>query len=135
VLVRSSLLVLTATLLIAGCSDPAPAPVVAPSETVASSPDGVPSDEDPTGATACSLLKAAVNDATLMEPGVADAIAQAGSEADAPIADAGQRLATAYAAAVTARGKDTEPDAVAAVSAAGADMTSVCTESGLDTVG
>jgi hypothetical protein len=77
----------------------------------------------------------AVDDATLMQPGVVDVIARASATADAPVGDAAQRLASAYAAAAAARGTDTEPDAVAAVSAAGADMSQVCADSGLDTVG
>jgi hypothetical protein len=91
--------------------------------------------EDVPGEVACRALAAAVRDATLMNPGVVDAIAAASVTADAPIADAGRRLADAFRAATAARGTDSEPDAVAAVSAAGADMGRVCQESGLDAVG
>ena len=70
-----------------------------------------------------------------MTPAVVDGIARAASTADAPIADAAQRLAAAYAGAVAARGTENEPDAVAAVSAAGGEMSTVCKESGLETVG
>jgi hypothetical protein len=80
-------------------------------------------------------LKAAVADATLMTPGVVDAIVLAGATADAPVTDAARRLAVAYAAATAAMGTDDEPDTVAAVSAAGADMASICNDSGLDSVG
>jgi hypothetical protein len=109
---------------------PAPVPAAgSPSPSVAFSPD------DPPGTVACHLLAAAVRESTLMDPGVVDTIARAGQTADAPVGDAAQRLATAYAAAATAHGTDNEPDAVAAVSAAGADMSQVCDDSGLETVG
>jgi hypothetical protein len=91
--------------------------------------------DDPPGSMACGELKDAVTGATLMEPGVVDQIVRYSSTADAPVADSAQRLAAAYVAAVTAHGSDGEPDAVAAVSMAGADMTKVCDESGLETVG
>jgi hypothetical protein len=91
--------------------------------------------EDVPGAVACRALTAAVRAATLMNAGVVDGIATTASTADAPIADSAQRLAQAYRAAAAARGTDGEPDLVAAVSVAGADMTRVCEESGLDTVG
>jgi hypothetical protein len=70
-----------------------------------------------------------------MDAGVVDAIVRASRTADAPVADAAERLAAAYASAVAAHGQESEPDAIAAVSVAGADMTSVCADSGLDTVG
>ncbi len=60
---------------------------------------------------------------------------QASTTADAPIADSAQRLAAAYAGAVSARGTESEPDAVAAVSAAGVEMSTVCEQSGLEPVG
>jgi hypothetical protein len=120
-------------LLAGGCSDDGPerpqptASVLIPADPLAT--DDVP------GTVACQALAAAVRDATLMEPGVVDAVAAAAVTADAPIADAGERLATAYAAAAAAQGTDREPDAVAAVSAVGAEMEEVCQESGLETVG
>jgi hypothetical protein len=70
-----------------------------------------------------------------MDPGVVDAIVRASRTADAPVADAAERLAASYASAVAAHGSESEPDAIAAVSVAGADMTKVCDDSGLDTVG
>jgi hypothetical protein len=70
-----------------------------------------------------------------MEPGVVDRIVAASSTADAPVADAAQRLAAAYAKATTSKGTSQEPDAVAAVSAAAADMAGVCAESGLESAG
>ena len=84
---------------------------------------------------ACKALAVAVRDATLMNPGVVEALVAASTSADAPIADSAQRLATAYAKAVGAKGTDDEPDAVAAVSVAGAEMFQVCDESGFETVG
>ncbi len=99
----------------------------------------VPADpsatEDVPGTLACRSLIAAVREGTLMSPGVVEEITRAGSTADAPIADSAQRLAAAYTTAVSARGTENEPDAVAAVSAAGAEMSTVCGESGLETVG
>jgi hypothetical protein len=70
-----------------------------------------------------------------MEPGVVDAINRASGTADAPVADAAGRLAAAYGTAVTASGAPEEPDRIAAVSAAAADMSGVCDDSGLETVG
>jgi hypothetical protein len=70
-----------------------------------------------------------------MDPGVIDDIVAASDTADAPVADAAGRLASAYAAAVASKGGAKEPDAVAAVSEAAADMSGVCNDSGLDTVG
>jgi hypothetical protein len=125
--------VLALVLLAAGCSREAPrTPGVTASAPIPADPSAT---ADVPGEVACRALVAAVRDATLMYPGVVDAVAAASTTADAPIADAGRRLADAYRAAAGARGTDTEPDAVAAVSAAGADMTRVCQESGLDAVG
>lgn len=125
--------VLALVMLAGGCSREAPRTP----EATASAP--IPADpsatEDVPGEVACRALVAAVRDATLMNPGIVDAIAAAAVTADAPIADAGRRLADAYRTATAARGTDTEPDAVAAVSATGAEMSRVCQESGLDTVG
>ena len=70
-----------------------------------------------------------------MNPGVVDGIARASGTADAPVADAARRLATAYASAVESHGTDSEPDAIAAVGVASAEMTSVCQESGLNAAG
>jgi hypothetical protein len=111
---------------------PAASPSPAPSVSPAASPAVV---DDPPGSVACAALQLAVTRATLMDPGVVDAIVRASRTADAPVADAAERLAAAYASAVAAHGLQTEPDAIAAVSVAGADMTSVCADSGLDTVG
>lgn len=91
--------------------------------------------DDPPGTITCARLAAAITDASLMTPGVIDEIARTSATADAPVADAAQRLVTAYADAAAAVGTTMEPDAVAAVSAAAADMSGVCADSGLQTVG
>jgi len=90
---------------------------------------------DPPGTTSCHLLAQAVLNANLMDPGTVDVIVAAGSTADAPVADAAHRLASTYAKALAAKGHANEPETIAAVSAAGADMSAVCKDSGLDTVG
>jgi hypothetical protein len=105
-----------------------------PSVSLSASPAAAPAD-DPPGSLACTALRRAVTRATLMDAGVVDAIVRASRTADAPVADAAERLAAAYASAVAAHGQESEPDAIAAVSVAGADMTGVCADSGLDTVG
>jgi hypothetical protein len=116
----------------AGDTLPAAAPTVA---VVPASPSASAEADDPPGTITCQKLVAAVTAGTLMEAGVVDDVVAASSTADAPVADAADRLAAAYAAAVTATGSDSEPDAIASVSAAGADMSSVCDDSGLETVG
>jgi hypothetical protein len=123
--------------LTAGCGSGSPAPVASPAVGAEPAPSGGggPMADDPPGTNTCQLLVTAINDAALMQPGVVDAIARAGGTADAPVADAAHRLAAAYAAAVAAKGADSEPDAVAAVSAAGSEMATVCDESGLARVG
>jgi hypothetical protein len=122
--------------LVAGCSSGSPAPVASAVGDHAPfpSPSMAPVD-DPPGTNTCKLLVAAINGATLMEPGVVEAIVAASSTADAPLADAAQRLGTAYTAAVAASTGPDEPDKVAAVSKAGSDMAVVCDESDLATVG
>lgn len=122
--------------LLAGCSSGSPAPVASAAGDHAPfpSPSMAPIDEPP-GTNTCGLLKAAIKGATLMEPGVVDAIVDASGTADAPVADAARRLDTAYTAATVASTGPDEPDKVAAVSKAGSDMSLVCDQSGLDTVG
>jgi len=135
-----------ATLLtLTGCAHSTPAPQpppaaspVATSPAAPPSPPGVPTAEVSgalPGTRTCADLNTAIGRATLMEPGVVDRIVAASSTADAPVADAAQRLAAAYARASTSRGTSQEPDAVAAVSAAAADMAGVCAESGLESAG
>ncbi|MFI5936842.1 hypothetical protein [Actinoplanes sp. NPDC051494] len=130
-----SLGVLVLVVALGGCSDQAeeaeprqPAAAV----TVASASAVL---DDPPGTLACGKAVAAVREGTVTTPGVADAILRASETADAPVADAAQRLAQAYATAVAAAGADDEPDKVAAVSAAAAEMVSVCRDSGLETAG
>lgn len=133
-------------MLLAGCSGgeekPAPpSPSVAPPTSASSPPNAAPPAsssppvDDPPGTLACAALAQAITDSSLMTPGVVDGIAGASATADAPVADAAERLAVAYVSALTAAGKDTEPDAVAAVGAAASDMSNVCSDSGLQTVG
>jgi hypothetical protein len=134
---RTLSVVLTLALLVAGsagCAGDSPSPTAA-ATTAAPSPSPSPSDDDPPGSLTCHLLVAASTDGTLMEPGVVDAITAAAATADAPLVDAARRLAGAYAGALAAKGAANEPDAVAAVSAAGVDMAGVCDDSGLETVG
>jgi hypothetical protein len=133
---RSSALLLS--VLIAGsmaaCSsdtptDPAPAPTTAPPTASVA-----PIDEPP-GTIACGKAVRALRDATLMNPGVITDITNAAVTADAPVAEAAQTLSAAYAKAITAHGTPTEPDAVAAVSGAAAELAKTCSDSGLETVG
>jgi hypothetical protein len=107
-------------------------PLAGPSTGPSADPSAT---EDVPGTVACGALAAAINDGTLMNPGVVDAVVAASGTADAPIADASGRLAAAYATAKASAGSEAEPDAVAAVSAVAAEMSEVCGESGLDTVG
>ena len=126
---------------LAGCSDdrptvaPTPAPAAVRATTGSASSTTSAEIDDPPGMTACQLLLDAVGGAALMQPGVVDAIESASTTADAPIAEAAHRLASLYASAVAAKGGESEPDAVAAVSAAGTEMSEVCAASGLGTVG
>ncbi|GLY97439.1 hypothetical protein Acsp02_46930 [Actinoplanes sp. NBRC 103695] len=136
----------TVLVLLAGCSSGdsttgtggtplSPAPGGAPSVPLAGPSADPSATEDEPGTVACGELAAAINDGTLMNPGVVDAIVAASGTADAPIADASARLAAAYVTAKASAGSEGEPDAVAAVSAVAAEMSEVCGESGLDTVG
>ncbi|MBM2618745.1 hypothetical protein JIG36_24615 [Actinoplanes sp. LDG1-06] len=123
----------------AGCGGAQETPPVTP-EPVPSTASVVPSVEtsvvdDPPGSLACAALAQAITDSSLMNPGVVDGVVQAASTADAPVADAADRLLGAYGKAVSSAGTEGEPDAVAAVSAAASDMSSVCSDSGLQTVG
>ena len=126
-------------LFLAGCSDRAAPEVPTIPSPAALSPSPVVSvsaePDDPPGSVACARLAQAIADASLMDDGVVAGVAAAGATADAPIADSAERLALAYAEAVAARSTDAEPDAVAAVSAAAADMAGVCSDSGLSTTG
>ncbi|MBU2669581.1 hypothetical protein KOI35_39330 [Actinoplanes bogorensis] len=126
---------LTAT--VTGCGrdeTPVAGPTAAPSPTPVSASASALVD-DPPGTLTCAALAQAIADSSLMTPGVVDGIARVSGTADAPVADAAGRLLAAYGKAVLSVGKDDEPDAVAAVSAAASDMSSVCSDSGLQTVG
>jgi hypothetical protein len=94
-----------------------------------------PAADNPPGLITCAQLAAAIAAGSLMTPGVVDGIANAAETADAPVADAARRLKNSYDQAVAAKNKANEPDAVAAVSAAASDMSGVCADSGLRTVG
>src|SRR4051812_35199280 len=114
-----------AVLTISGCAGPQGDPPGPASSVAASAPTGEPSGEDPAaedppGMIACGKATRAVSDGTLMNPGVITDITHASGTADAPVADAAQHLSAAYTEAVGAHGTDAEPDAVAAVSEAGA---------------
>jgi hypothetical protein len=91
--------------------------------------------DDPPGTLACVGLTAAIKAGSLMTAGIVDGIVAASKTADAPLVDAADRLAAAYRAAVAASGKADEPDKIAAVGATASDMSGVCAESGLQTVG
>ncbi|MDY7084347.1 MAG: hypothetical protein SYR96_04515 [Actinomycetota bacterium] len=120
-----------AVLLVGGCGSGDEKPRIAPSPSVEVSP----AEDEPPGALACAALDQAMDDASLMQAGVVDTIVKASATADAPVADAAERLRTAYGKAVSSAGTESEPDAVAAVGAAASDMSSVCSDSGLRTVG
>jgi hypothetical protein len=128
----SSAAALALIVFLAGCAGGAQPTAAGPASAGTSASAG---PDDPPGAITCHLLALAVTDATLMEPGVVAAIVAASTTADAPVADSATRLSTAYASAVAAKNTDNEPDAIAAVSAAGADMSGVCDDSGLESVG
>ena len=131
-----SLPVVALTVLLVGCSgteEPAPGP---PAAAASSGETGtVAGPDNPPGTRTCSLLVQGVRNASLMQPGVVDAVVAASRSADAPIADAARRLAAAYASAVAARNTQEEPDAIANVSAAGAEMAGVCNDAGLESTG
>lgn len=126
------------TWLITPGGPPPAAPASVGSPPSASSPAAEPTAEPdgaPPGTRTCTELSVAIKAASLMQPGVVDRIVAASNTADAPVGDAAERLATAYAKATASKGTGQEPDAVAAVSAAAADMDGVCTESGLESAG
>jgi hypothetical protein len=83
----------------------------------------------------CARLAEAIKGGTLMEPGVVEGIVKSSQTADAPVSDAAERLKEAFDAAMRAKDKANEPDAIAAVSASASDMSGVCADSGLRTAG
>jgi hypothetical protein len=97
--------------------------------------DSLDDSADLSGTIACGKAARALNDGTLMHPGVITDITRASGTADAPVADAANHLSEAYTEAVGAHGTDAEPDAVAAVSRAAAELIKICRDSGLETVG
>ena len=122
--------------LLAGCSNTSDSPApTAPAAVAPSASAAEPPVDEPPGAIVCGKAVDAVRGATLMNPGVVTDISGAAGTADAPVADAAQELSGAYAKAVAARDTGNEPDAVAAVSAAAAELIKVCGDSGLGTVG
>jgi hypothetical protein len=120
---------------LAACSNPAAEPQPAPPSAAPAPAASTAAPDDPPGTIACGKAVGAVREATLMNPGVITAITAAAGTADAPVADAAQRLSEAYTKAVAAHNKDTEPDAIAAVSAAAAELVAICNDSGLETAG
>lgn len=91
--------------------------------------------DNPPGRITCAMLAEAIRRGSFMDAGVVGRIVAAAGTADAPVVDAADRLKTAYDAALAASGKPSEPDAIAAVAAAASDMSGVCADSGLRTVG
>lgn len=119
-----------AVALAAGCSDsPSPSPSTAPSPSAPAVVD------EPPGALACGKIGEAARAGTLMQPGVVTDVNRSTATADAPVAEAAGRLQETYERAVRAQGTEEEPDLVAAVSAAAAEMVTVCADSGLETAG
>ena len=112
-----------------GGGGPAASPSVALPSVIDASAD------NPPGSIACGRLAAAIAAGSFMSPGVVDGIVAASATADAPLADAARRLGNAYGAASASANKADEPDKIAAVGAAASDMSGVCAESGLQTVG
>lgn len=120
-------------LLLAGCSDKAPtrsAPAPISGEAITSA-----AVDEPPGLNACTLLGNAIGRSTLMDSEVVDRIVIASATAGAPVAGAGQRLGVAYRKAIASKGTVGEPDAIAGVSGAAADMSEICADSGLRRVG
>lgn len=128
-----SLAILVSATTATGCTGPAntPAPSAPPSSAIASAP---PSD-DPPGTRACAKASRTLRDGTVMNPGVVTDITAAAATADAPVLEAAQALSAAYTEAVAAHDTDAEPDAIAAVSAAAAELTRICAASGLEVAG
>ncbi|WIM97474.1 hypothetical protein ACTOB_001000 [Actinoplanes oblitus] len=115
---------------VTGSASAGPSPAAVPPSPGPSVAGGPAPVDDPPGLLTCRALAAAIRDASLMQPGVIPAIVDVSGTADAPVADAAARLAEAYRKAVASQGTAGEPDAVAAVSAAAADMSQVCADSG-----
>ncbi|WP_436523134.1 hypothetical protein [Actinoplanes sp. HUAS TT8] len=112
---------------LAACGDDQTPGSPAPAPSASSAPV-----DDPPGLLTCRALATAVREASLMQPGVIQGIVAVSGTADAPVADAATALGQAYAKALASHETQSEPDAIAAVSAAAADMSQVCADSGLD---
>ena len=123
------------TALVTGCSAPTAAPTTAPAPSAGASTGASAVPDEPPGTVACGKISEAARAGTLMQPGVVTDVYRSTATADAPVADAAGRLQEAYERAVRAQGSENEPDLVAAVSAAAAEMVSVCADSGLETAG
>lgn len=121
--------------LVAGCGGEPLAPISPEPALPASATATATATGDPAGAQACELVEQAVQEATLMDPGVVDGILAAEAAAEPAVSAAARALRAAHVAALAARGGATEPDAVAAVSSAGVDMAAVCRQSGLRPAG
>jgi hypothetical protein len=119
---------------LSGCGGDPPQEV-APSPRAGAESSSAAAVDDPPGTLACAALATAIAQSSLMTPGVVDEVVRSSVTADAPVADAAERLGAAYTQAVSAAGTEREPDAVAAAVAAASDMSSVCSDSGLQTVG
>ncbi|WP_127504458.1 hypothetical protein [Actinoplanes solisilvae] len=129
----SRIWIVIAVIALSGCDGAAPQEAApAPASSPAAPSAAV---DDPPGALTCAALATAIAQSSLMVAGVVDDVVRSSATADAPVADAAERLGVAYAKAVSAAGTEQEPDAVAAVGAAASDMSSVCSDSGLKTVG
>jgi len=129
--------VLIAGCTVAGCAHQSHEPPAAAASASDNEPSGAAAAlvDEPPGTIACGKAVQAVREATLMNPDVITDIANAAGTADAPVADAAQDLSAAYSKAVAAHDTDAEPDAVAAVSAAAAELVKICDDSGLETAG
>lgn len=129
-----SLLILIVASVGTACAGPANTPA-APSAQPPTVPASVPAGDDPPGKIACAKAASTLRDGTVMTPGVVADITTAAATADAPVLEAAQALAASYTKAVAAQGTEAEPDAIAAVSAAAAELARICADSGLEVVG
>jgi hypothetical protein len=129
-----SLAILIGAVTVSACAGPENTPGPSSASPSSATASGPPAD-DPPGTRACAKASRALRDGTVMNPGVVTDITTAAATADAPVLEAAQALAAAYTKAVAAHGADAEPDAIAAVSAAAAELTRICAASGLEVAG
>jgi hypothetical protein len=130
-----SSLILIVTAATTACSGPANTPTITPASTSRAATVTASPADDPPGTLACARAARTLREGTVMDPGVVTDITTAAATADAPILEAAQALATSYTDAVAAQGTAAEPDAIAAVSAAAAELTRICAAAGLEVVG